>query len=490
VRIWQQFNAQRFIGGSIQSDFQWGTIDKILSPWRAFFDNIRPGGTAPGPRSPMSRLASVPSQGMEALGRTSFIAGSADYFTRIAWILNMVNLEADTARFLRPGKRLAEKLRGPDGQRLRTINREAREAYAVRHTVDETDIAAIRAGNKAEFKQWKKLVRDAGFGPRWDVARRFSEHGMLDPEIIDLILEGGTAMGALREGRVLPMLDSQRLSKYGDQLSGERAEKYQDAMNRLINSYEDILRKRVSEQQILQTPTNEASRTYHGRVLNAMTSFSRAFFDNNVLDMAGMPSRQASGMMTAFLLGESMNQMARRMWQGEDLDDLMQEWNDDPARTGMRYAMNLPLLGQSNWILRAATEPLVTGNNHRQAYNQGAAVSVANNLLNFAFDATLTPFSEDARENVGRDAQRYARRLVPALNSHYGGLITVGLEEAFDTRLRPEPPKRGGSSHDPRPDPFPFENLPNGEFGDILPAQDNIPDDLSFLIPEETRGDN
>lgn len=484
-RMAQQINAQRFVGGSIQSDFQWGTMDKILAPWRQLMDTVT-GRTTPAPRSPLNRAATAFPQAIEALGRTNFIVGGADYFTRIAWIANMVSLQGETARFLPAARKLATSLE-ENADRLRSVNRDAREAFAILKGVDADSKGAIRAGNKAQFKTWKGLVRDAGFGPQWHVARRMAEHGLLDPKYLNLIIEAGnTIKGSMRTRGILPMMDIQRMSKFAESgLDVQRRADFQEAMNRMMNSFEDTIRRRVSEQQILQTPTNEASRTYWGRMFNSMTSFSRSFFDNNVLDMAAMPSRNAAGMFTAFYMGETLNRMARRVWNGEEIEDIVQELEDNPAGTLVNYALNIPLLGQNNWLLRMFTEPLLTKTRHNQTFTQGAAVSVANNMLNFARDTVAAPFDEGAREKVGNDAIKFGRRFIPGVMTHYGGLFTLAAEEATNVRLRPTNKRRGSRGSDPRPKMLDMTKLIDGDFGDILPAQDNLDldGDLSWLIP-------
>lgn len=479
TRLWQQVNAQRFTGGSVQSDFQWGTIDKIAAPFVGVLDALT-GKTAPGPRSLFGRASVVP-QAIEAFGRTSFQIGGADYFTRLAWIMQLSSLQGETARFLPAARKLVDLL-DESADSLRATNRQAREA-ALARGVDEK--AAIRAGNKAQFKQWKGLVRKAGFGSRWHVARRFAEHGLLDRTMLDLLTEAGEATGALRTRGFLPMMDMTRISRYVNDIDPARADQMQDAINRVINSFEDTVRRRVSEQGILQRPTNEASRSYHGRMLNSMTTFSRSFFDNTILDMAAMPTRNAASLAAAYVLGETLNRMSKRVFNGEEPEQIAAEFEAAPVRTMLNYSFNLPLLGQYNFMLRAVTEPLLTGNAFRQDFTQGAAVSVANNTLNLVTTAFQAPFNEDARERLGHDAEKFARKLTPGLNSHWGGLFLLGAEGATGLRMRADPPRRGRGGRDIRFDMNP-DNLINGEHGDVLPARDNLEldDVLDYMVPQ------
>lgn len=481
VRLNQQVNAERFTGGSIQSDFQWGTIDKILAPWRTLGDTIF-GRTAPGPRSLFGRAEAIP-QTIQALGRTSFQIGGADYATRIAWTLQLSSLQGETARFLPAARRLVDLL-DESADSLASTRNKARELALSKGS---SDTAAIRAGNQAEFKAWKGLVRKAGFGARWHVARRFAEHGMLDRTILDLLTEAGEATGSLKTRGFLPMMDVNRLSKYVNDIDSARSEQMQDAINRVINSFEDTVRRRVSEQGILQTPTNEASRVFHGRMLNAMTSWSRSFFDNTILDLAAMPSRNAAAIASAYVLGESLNRMSKRIFNGEDFDTITQEFEDRPVRTMLNYALNVPVLGQFNFLLRAITDPLLTERSGRQDFNQGAAVSVANETLNLTSLAVRAPFDEQARDRLSHSAEKFARRLTPGLNSHWGGLFLLGVESASGTRLRMErqSQRRGRGQRDFR-FKFDTDRLPNGDPGDLLPPENNV-DDFSFMLPISER---
>jgi len=344
VRLNQQVNAERFTGGSIQSDFQWGTIDKVAAPFRTLWDTLT-GRTAPGPRSLFGRLEAVP-QTLQALGRTSLTVGGSDYLTRNAWTLQLVSIAGETARFLKPAQKLTRSLTENAGL-LKSANLTAREQAFARGVSQQ---AAIRAGNRAEFKVWQGLVRKAGFGNRWQIAQSFSEHGLLDESVLGLLAEAGAATKSLKTGGFLPMMDINRMSKYVNDIDPTRANAMQDALNRVINMFERKTIKRVSEQTILQTPTNDASRVFHGRYLNTMTSFARSFFDNTILDLARIPSRNAVALATTYVLGATISRISRRILNGEDFDTIMDELESRPIPTMLNYALNIPIAGQFNYF--------------------------------------------------------------------------------------------------------------------------------------------
>lgn len=479
VRLNQQINAERFTGGSVQSDFQWGTIDKILAPWRTLRDTIF-GRTAPGPRSLFGRLEAVP-QAIQALGRTSLTLGGSDFFTRNAMTLQLVSQSGEIARFFKPAQKLTRSLLD-NADLLKSTNRTAREKALARGANQQ---AAIRAGNLAEFKVWKGFVRKAGFGEQWQVAQRFSQHGILDESVLGLLAEAGEATKSLKTRGFLPMMDINRMSKYVNDIDPERATVMQDALNRVINMFERTTIKRVSEQTILQTPTNDASRVFHGRYLNTMTSFARSFFDNTVLDLARMPSRNAVALATTYVLGATMSRISRRILNGEDFDSIMQEFEDRPIPTMLNYALNVPIAGQFNYMLRMVSDPLLSDRFNSPKLSQGAAVSVANETLRLASLSIKAIGDESVRDNLSHSAEKFARRITPGLNSHFGGLFMLGTEAAFDVRLRMDNTRRNrtGRRQDVR---FQFDDtarVPDFDLGkDLVTPEDEVTD-FSFMLP-------
>lgn len=456
TRLYQNHNATRFIGGSVSSDFQYGTLDRILAPWRDVWDNVS-GKTATGPRNMFGKAQIVP-QVVGAIGRNNLVMGGSNMFTRIAQINTMVGLHGETARFLPAALKLVG-LMEDNADKLAAANTAARKAFK---GLDGKARAA--AGNNAELKVWKGLAREAGFGSNVDVAERFGQFQMLDRNVLELIIEAGEATGSLKTKGKLPMMDPIKMAEYIDTINPTRANALQDALNRMYDSFEDVVSRRVSEQRILQTPTSEASRSHYGRMINTMTSFSRSFFDNNILDLAQMPTHKAVALSASFVLGETLNRISRRIYNGEDFDVIMDEFEDNPVATMLNYSLNVPLLGQYNFVLRSVMDPILNDTSYKQEFNQGAAVSVANELLNFTSQSIRAPFSEEAREGLGHSAEKYARRLTPGLNSHFGGIALFALDEAagIDLRLNAGKRSKRGTDFD-----FTFTDQPEPELGEI-----------------------
>jgi len=133
-------------------------------------------------------------------------------------------------------------------------------------------------------------------------------------------------------------------------------------------------------------------------------------------------------------------------------------------------------------LLRMVSDPLLSDRFNRPQFSQGAAVSVANETLRLASMSVRAVADESVRERLSHSAEKFARRITPGLNSHFGGLFMLGTEAAFDVRLRMDNTRRGRRQPDAR---FQFDDaprLPDGDAGELLPPKDEVTD-FSFLLP-------
>jgi hypothetical protein len=190
----------------------------------------------------------------------------------------------------------------------------------------------------------------------------------------------------------------------------------QEGIEQIQNSIEDVLRRRISEQGPLQTPTDSASLVYHGRVLNAMFSFSRSFVDNNVIDLAYMPMHIGMINMGGFIFGEVTGQIARRLLRGESLDDIQQEWEDNPERTLVRYLLTVPLVGQATPLVQAYAEAALGGSGRTVDPSRSAATGVMGEMVNLSANLIAAP-ADIAKGNkltrLSNGADKLAVRMVP-----------------------------------------------------------------------------
>jgi len=147
------------------------------------------------------------------------------------------------------------------------------------------------------------------------------------------------------------------------------------------------MNKRISEQSLIQTPTNANARSAWGQLVLTMTGFSRSWADNNLMDVAQMPTRTASAMLATYLFGETMNRMSRDLMSGRSIDDIMLDIEEDPDNFIARTMTNVPVAGQWTFFVRNGLEAL-TRNERMQTSDPvtsagfGALSSTQDTILN------------------------------------------------------------------------------------------------------------
>ena len=218
-----------------------------------------------------NRAANTVVSGIKAIGKTMLTAGGTDFMTNAARTMLVYTATRETAQFLPAAHALAVLLE-QNTSKLRVIREAAQQASL---DAGESIETAVRRSNTAYHKQWRAYARQAGFGGRWQIADRFARAGMLNSRKLEKFIEVGHRSGALSRRRGVAALDLTEMAQQLSLLDKQDRFLVGEMINQIDNSIEDVMRKRISEQGPLQTPTDTASLVYHGKVANAMFSFSR-----------------------------------------------------------------------------------------------------------------------------------------------------------------------------------------------------------------------
>lgn len=411
LRLNRMTSAERFTSGAQGSNFHYRTRDKFLEPWIDFWDAAR-GEVGPGGRL-KNRSANTVVSGIKAIGKTMLTGGGTDFMTNAARTMLVYTATRETAQFLPAALRMA-KLLEESASELATLRAVTRQTAI--DAGDDIEVA-IRKSNTAYHKEWRSLARKAGFGGRWQIADRFARNGMLNSRKLEKFIELGHASGALSRKRGVAALD---LTEMAQQLSGlDKQDRFLvgEMINQIDNSIEDVMRKRVSEQGPLQTPTDAASLVYHGKASNAMFSFSRSFVDNNIIELAHLPQAEGMGLLTGFIVGETMGQIARQLLKGRSIDDLKREWDESPEASMASYLLRVPLLGQATPILQTFADAALDGKRYRREAGQSAATSLQSQLLNLTSDAIAVPgeLLQGERPRIITGLDRLSITMLPGL---------------------------------------------------------------------------
>ena len=465
----------RFANGASYSDFHWGILPKALHGWQVFWDTLS-GRTMP----PSGGRGMALPQAMKALGSNQMQLGALDYNTTFSRTLQVVGLTGETARFFPHAERMAIILRDEGGALDAAYN----AAYAAAKTKGLEEKAATRMAATAKAKVWRGFARRAGFtafgGDNWQVARRFAETGLLDVERLAVLRRAAQKTGGMDVG-AKSHLDLDRLQGYmrHPETAVEEAVAFEDAFNRLVNGIEQTMKKRVSDQNILQTPTTVQARTPIGRVLNLFSSYQRSWFDNNLLDMAFMPARWAIGGWTTFMMGEMVNRTVRDLLRGQNIENIAEEALADPDNYILRRMLQPALLGQFTAPAQAMVDAF-TKDGRRMQYDttESAGTTAANSITNFMLDAlhVASPLAQDTG-GFGPQAIRFANTMIPGYKSWVYGLTAWGLNESAGIDLRPDM-RRGRYASRPYVGKTPVPDVTPDDRAVLL---EQTPDELDFL---------
>lgn len=412
-RQFRYHSLDRFTGGAVDMDsFQFGVLPKIFGP---FMDVISQKGSAlPGDSNRAAGLA-------RAIGGMNMTLSGMDFFSQFARTMQIMDAQSEAARFFKPAEKLA---------------------LALRENAEELQRVRTTSGEDAYLKMWKGLASKAGFGSQWQVADKFARSGLLDPEKLAVLRRAGESTGALKE-RGVKVLDLQRLMTHVPDeadaaLLDEAVTGFRDTMIGTMN-------KRISEQTLMQTPTDALHRTGLGQLWNTMMSFSRSWADNNIMDAAQMPTRTASALIAIYLFGETLNRMNRDILRGRTVEEIEEEIMEDPDNFIARTLTNIPVAGMWTPLLRngleAATrnERMLTSDPISSA-GFGALASTNDAILDSVQAAS--PFAGSEESNAASSAVRQVGRMVPLYNTWWFGALNETSRQVFDTPDLHAPVKR------------------------------------------------
>jgi hypothetical protein len=454
--------------------FQFRSSMKALQPWGDVWNMLMGKNNS---FSVARRVGEVPLGMTRALASNMMQIGGLDFFSTFARLMHVQATADETARFFLAGKKMASLLQDPASIKALDAADEAAVQAAI--AAGKTLEKAQKAGVSARMKVWKGLARKSGFtgwfgDAHWQIAEKWQRHGLLKPEIMQALEDSG----AMVLKGPFKTLDFDRLRRYVA-ANPNADEVYQRALLNVKNLMTEILRKRVSEQSLMQTPTSQFARSPLGKVANSMTTWTRSFHDNNLMDAAQMPLRVGSSMMLAYTLGETMNMVMREMWRGKDADEIWADIQDDPDNYVMRSLTSIPWLGQFGGWTRPAADALTKDDRTRRidlgtSAGQGAASQMADVLYDTIHAAT-------SEEDVSSRTWRTASRFLPGYRTWAGLIASEGIEVFTGVdlinELSPNRQPKTGVQVDTEAADIPILDFPTT-------LKPDLPEDVSFLYPE------
>lgn len=400
VQRMQQHAANRLVTGAAEGPGALHWSDRLVTPWKTALDTLT-GQITPG--GEQSRAGATILRTMEATGQTAQQLGLNRIFNETGWVVQTHALKREMKRYW---------------QRIQTLAADLESRPLVGQTAE------------ARAKEFKQRARVAGFGDRWDIARRFDEAGLLDTTALRALEDAGSDSFAL-----------DKMQQYGLGLSGDARKTFFDAHDRLSNLVETEVLKRISEASSLYKTTDVASRTFIGQLMNSMFSFSRAFYSNQVLDAAGMPSRVFLGMLSSYMFFEILTSQLRAVLDGEDPEVIRERWENDPVGELMSNGARVPLLGAWSAIPKYGIDATrkALGNDDVRVFDysphQSAGTGAFEKMIKLGTDMATAPVKwasgeQDASE-IAADAWEHHSSIIPGVNAFYTETLRTLFEPGY-----------------------------------------------------------
>jgi hypothetical protein len=219
----------------------------------------------------------------------------------------------------------------------------------------EQDAVTNRHTASKLFKEFAGIARKAGITDA-DEAALFLKYGLTTQEQLRHLIWGIDKLGD-KEGRV-DMITLSELSNdlLDNPVEGIDPSTLSSAASAYAHMVEDMITKTaVSELKGLNKITKLDARSPFGRMWYALTSWTRSFQDNVIMDFG---SRSAGKYLVSgiFLYAavEAINGLFKEWLAGREVEDIMEEMEDNPSQFVIRGVSRMPVFGVYNGILEAA----------------------------------------------------------------------------------------------------------------------------------------
>lgn len=466
-RQFRLHSLDRLMGDSTYNHaFQFNPIQKALAPWQDVWKTITGANTE---AHLGARLASTPNAAVRALASNMMQIGGLDFFSMWARLLHVQASMDEMGRFFKAGETMAEML----------------ETSAVRKSLQEAQDAAVdaalakgrsadkarKAGMVARKKAWTGVARKAGFGGNWQIADKWNRNGMLTVQRMAAIRESGAV---LDNSRFAKTVDWETLQNHVPG-SADVDDAFSEAFESTSGMMQETLRKRVSEQSLMQTPTSEFARSPMGKAMNSMTTWTRSFHDNNIMDVAQMPVRVGGALLLTYLFGETVNTMMREVWTGKDWNEVVEDFQEDPDNYFTRALVSLPWLGQFGGWTRPASDALTKNERmSRIDLGESAGEGAATAMADVLFDTVHAAATDN---DVSHRTWRTASRFLPGYRTWWGLAANGGIEAITGHDLI-------GSDSRRRKAPL-GATVATPTTTDPTTTRPEVPEDLGFLYDRE-----
>ena len=200
------------------------------------------------------------------------------------------------------------------------------------------------------------------------------------------------------------------------------------------------------------------------RLWFALTQFPRAYYARTVQRMLRVPAGRGALIFGSMVTAELMSTYVRRILNGEKLEDINNEFRDDPTNFIANTILRTPILGIWGYDVSSLSFAL-QGKGRVPDLFSGAGQSMVSRLMNDAVDVTRFFINGDPPSDATKQS---LVNLMPVMNSFYMRAAIV-FADKMDPRVG-DVARNVGFFMPPRGRPNKTFNVSNGVENSLLQA--------------------
>lgn len=317
----------------------------------------------------------------------------------------------------------------------REFQRYSKAALKLRAALAENpiDLGDEVAGHKV----FASAARKAGFGDRWDIAERIIRYNLHEEGITEALI--AAADKAPVKNKIHTSLND-LLETYTAMPDGPEKSSLYEGIQRYRQYVEERVMEELGETQAWSARTDK--RTSLRQALDLMTNYMHNMYFYKISKGSVMPSRVFLGILTGYVVSETIQKVLQDYLNGATEDELVSRWDTPEESVGsvLSNSTRLPLFGAISFIPKYVLDSGIDtfhsmrGNDSIEPFapKYGGVVGsgldaifrLGRGINQYAFG--LTERDKDKGLNTATNA---GIRYLPLVNSAYGQLAVRTLTE-------------------------------------------------------------
>lgn len=263
-------------------------------------------------------------------------------------------------------------------------------------------------------KAFRSYARAAGFGDDAQYAARLNQAGLLNSQVLNTILDLDKAVS----GRLIDKDNGAFDHGLLEELLIKRPQD-REVIERIIAFKETELSRNVTTAGVQDVNIPLGGIDPATKLKNMFTGFARSWFNNIMLNNLGNEKfAYAFFLLSVGLIGEALyNTALRTLYHGESLEDVLQEWEENPVSSTTFAIGRSNVFGTANILPMIVVDMFSKGNGATSQASSLYPVSTTLKMLRASANIIKDGLSSD-KEITEKDADTI-EAFIPVVNSYW-----------------------------------------------------------------------